>query len=102
MPPQADVPVIETDEPPAATPAAIRQVSRKAPALSTSIRAAERAREIRSGSLVASCGSLNFLSRAVCLNNVCAQADLTGSRPCADAVRQRRIDEARRNPTLMG
>ncbi len=83
-------------------PTSIRKAPRKPPVLSASVRAAERAREARSGSLVASCGTLNFLSRAVCMNNVCAQPGLTNSRSCADAVRQRRIDEARRNPTLMG
>jgi hypothetical protein len=51
---------------------------------------------------VASCGGLNFFSRAVCVNNVCAQPGMSRSGQCVDAVRQRRLDEARRNPTLMG
>lgn len=44
----------------------------------------------------------NFVSRAVCINNRCAQRSTRHSVQCADAVRQRRIDEARRNPTLIG
>ena len=52
---------------------------------------------------VARCEAMSFpLARAVCMNNRCAQPALVRSTVCVDAVRQRRIDEARRNPTLLG
>ncbi|WP_162566338.1 hypothetical protein [Variovorax sp. SRS16] len=43
------------------------------------------------------CGSLNFLARAICINNRCAEPHPAQQLQCRDAVRQRRIDEARRN-----
>lgn len=51
---------------------------------------------------VASCGGGNFFSRAICINSRCAEPKAARLESCRDAVRQRRIDEARRNPTLMG
>lgn len=50
---------------------------------------------------VARCTGLNFLSRAICMNDACARASLNRQPVCADAVRQRRIDDARRNPLML-
>lgn len=51
---------------------------------------------------VARCGGLNFVARAVCMNNQCARPDMRRSAQCVETVRQQRLDEARRNPKLMG
>ncbi|MEJ7687450.1 MAG: hypothetical protein WKG52_10890 [Variovorax sp.] len=49
---------------------------------------------------LARCAGLNFFSRAICMNDSCA-VRANGRHPqCADVVRQRRIDEARRNPLM--
>ncbi|MEO5737982.1 MAG: hypothetical protein ABIQ82_11040 [Variovorax sp.] len=74
----------------------------RAPAAATGVAATARGRDRGTWSQLASCSSLNFISRAICMNNTCAQPALGRSRSCADAVRQRRIDEARRNPMLVG
>jgi hypothetical protein len=51
---------------------------------------------------VARCGGLNFVARAVCMNKQCARPEMRRSAQCVETVRQLRLDEARRNPTLMG
>lgn len=50
---------------------------------------------------LAGCRALHFLGRAVCMNNSCAQRGLAHHPQCAQVQRQRRLDEARRNPTLL-
>lgn len=57
---------------------------------------------VTSTASIGACGDLDFLSRAICLNNRCAQGALSHSAQCAPVLRQRRIDEARRNPLLAG
>jgi hypothetical protein len=52
--------------------------------------------------VLAGCSGLGFLARAVCVNNRCAEPKAARVGQCREAVRQRRIDEARRNPVLMG
>ncbi|MDL9999849.1 hypothetical protein QTI24_14620 [Variovorax sp. J22P240] len=52
--------------------------------------------------LLAGCSTKGFLARAVCVNNRCAEPGAARLGQCREAVRQRRIDEARRNPMLMG
>ncbi|MDM0077128.1 hypothetical protein QTH90_22155 [Variovorax sp. J2P1-59] len=52
--------------------------------------------------LLAGCNGRGFLARAVCVNNRCAEPGAARLGQCREAVRQRRIDEARRNPLLMG
>jgi len=76
---------------------------RRSPSASTSSRAAASSFS-RSDvpSPLARCGGMNFFSHAVCMNNTCAQPALRRSPQCVDVVRQRRLDEARRNPTLIG
>ncbi|VTU41049.1 hypothetical protein H4CHR_05783 [Variovorax sp. PBS-H4] len=51
---------------------------------------------------IARCGGLNFVARAVCMNSECARPEMRRSAQCGETVRQQRLDEARRNPTLMG
>jgi hypothetical protein len=51
---------------------------------------------------LAQCTGLNFILRAVCTNNRCAQPSARRSQQCAEPLRQRRLDEARRNPLLLG
>ncbi|MEP6721662.1 MAG: hypothetical protein ABJA77_09480 [Variovorax sp.] len=88
------------------TPARTRSASvtslPRAPAAEAGVAATARGRDRGTWGQLASCNSLNFISRAICMNNTCAQPALGRSRSCADAVRQRRIDEARRNPMLVG
>ncbi len=50
----------------------------------------------------ASCNGEMFLLRAMCLNRQCAEPQNAAHSRCIGVVRQRRIDEARRNPTLVG
>jgi hypothetical protein len=52
--------------------------------------------------LLAVCDGGNFLVRAICVNTRCAEPKAARLEQCREAVRQRRIDEARRNPTLVG
>ncbi|MGJ7508339.1 hypothetical protein [Variovorax sp. GT1P44] len=52
--------------------------------------------------VLAGCSGLSFFARAVCVNNRCAEPKAARVGQCREAVRQRRIDEARRNPVLMG
>ena len=52
--------------------------------------------------LLADCSTKSFLARAICINNRCAEPGAARLGQCREAVRQRRIDEARRNPMLMG
>jgi hypothetical protein len=54
------------------------------------------------GSPIAACGSYSFFARAVCVNRNCAQPRAAQRAECRQANRQRRIDEGRRNPVLMG
>lgn len=51
---------------------------------------------------LAACSGSNFFSRAICINSVCADPKSAQLGQCRAAVRQRQIDEARRNPDLMG
>ena len=51
---------------------------------------------------LAACRSRTFLARAVCVNARCAEPRASRFGECREALRQRRIDEARRNPTLLG
>jgi hypothetical protein len=51
---------------------------------------------------LAQCAGLNFILRAVCTNNRCAQPSARRSVQCVEPLRQRRLDEARRNPLLLG
>ncbi len=57
-------------------------------------------RHVETGPL-AMCRDLPFIARAVCTNNYCAQRPNARHPQCAEPVRQRRLDEARRNPTLL-
>lgn len=50
----------------------------------------------------ADCEGRMFLLRAICVNRRCAEPQNAGCGHCVEVVRQRRIDEARRNPTLVG
>ncbi|MDB5732019.1 MAG: hypothetical protein JWQ03_1914 [Variovorax sp.] len=50
---------------------------------------------------LASCEGLNFFSKAICMNNRCAQQVAAHRPQCMKVVQQRRLDEARRNPTLL-
>ncbi len=62
-------------------------------------RSAPVPRAVAAGPL-AMCGELNFFARAICLNNTCAQPASARHPQCVQVLRQRRLDEARRNPTL--
>lgn len=71
----------------------------------TSSPPAAKPRPVRSAGVespVARCGGLNFVARAVCMNNQCARPEMRRSAQCVETVRQQRLDEARRNPKLMG
>ena len=96
-------------EPP---PAVVAQQSRAAPPSKTT-RGASSSRgrvtasplQARAGAArgpVAKCTPLSFVIRAVCMNYACAQPSVRRSLQCVEPLRQRRIDEARRNPLLLG
>jgi hypothetical protein len=50
----------------------------------------------------AACEGRMFFLRAICLNQRCAEPENARHPRCVAVVRQRLIDEARRNPTLVG
>jgi hypothetical protein len=50
---------------------------------------------------LAMCRGRDPFTRAICMNNSCAQRASASHPGCADVLRQRRLDEARRNPTLL-
>lgn len=64
----------------------------EAPRLASNVRLAE-------GPLTL-CQGLSFIAHAVCMNNRCAEPSSARHPQCTQVVRQRRLDEARRNPTL--
>jgi len=47
--------------------------------------------------LLAPCRGFNFVARAVCINDKCAERRHAADSQCAEPLRRRRIDEARRN-----
>ena len=51
---------------------------------------------------LAACSGSNFFARAICVNSRCADPRSAHLGQCREAIRQRQIDEARRNPSLMG
>jgi hypothetical protein len=51
---------------------------------------------------LAACSGSNFFARAICVNSRCADPRSAHLDQCREAIRQRQIDEARRNPSLMG
>ncbi|MBO9513625.1 MAG: hypothetical protein J7549_05850 [Variovorax sp.] len=51
---------------------------------------------------LAACSGYTFIARAVCVNRSCAEPRAAQHAQCRQANRQRRIDESRRNPVLMG
>jgi hypothetical protein len=51
---------------------------------------------------LAACRSQGFFARAICINTRCAAPGASRFGQCRQALRQRKIDEARRNPTLVG
>lgn len=51
---------------------------------------------------LAACSGSNFFARAICINSRCADPKSAHLGQCREAIRQRQIDEARRNPSLMG
>ena len=57
---------------------------------------------VQQGSPIAECSGYAFIARAVCVNRNCAQPRAAQHVECKQANRQRRIDESRRNPVLMG
>ena len=50
---------------------------------------------------LAMCHGRDPFTRAICMNNSCAQRASASHPGCANVLRQRRLDEARRNPTLL-
>jgi len=55
----------------------------------------------RTADPLASCRPLNFFARAVCLNDTCARRQFARHPACGSVLAQRRVDEARRNPTML-
>jgi hypothetical protein len=86
-----------------ATPAGRRADGRESPGASAPAARHDRLAAWRTESdPTAGCESRMFLLRAICLNQRCAQAQNARHPRCVAIVRQRMIDEARRNPTLVG
>lgn len=65
-------------------------------------RAAAQASARQDPDPLAACGNSNFFARAICVNSRCADPKTAHLGQCREAIRQRQIDEARRNPSLMG
>lgn len=74
-----------------------------APSSSSTRKASSRPRNVRvTSDPLAACRSQGFFARAICINTRCAEPGASRFGQCRQALRQRKIDEARRNPTLMG
>lgn len=74
-----------------------------APSSSSPRKASSRPRTVRvTSDPLAACRSQGFFARAICINTRCAEPGASRFGQCRQALRQRKIDEARRNPTLMG
>ncbi|MBT2301229.1 hypothetical protein J7E70_12235 [Variovorax paradoxus] len=97
-------PKAEETEPAAVTPERSRATSGKTSRRSSSARAAAPPLLVRAGARgpLAKCTGLSFIFHAVCTNYACAQPSARRSPQCAEPLRQRRLDEARRNPLQLG
>jgi hypothetical protein len=74
-----------------------------APSSFSTRKAQSRPRAVRvTSDPLAACRSQGFFARAICINTRCAEPGASRFGQCRQAIRQRKIDEARRNPTLMG
>ena len=95
----------EAAEPPLASSSAPRREARSESRRRSALPAAEPRRvalNARSAEgPLARCEGLTFIAHAVCINNRCAQPSNARHPQCAQVVRQRLVDEARRNPTLV-
>lgn len=61
-----------------------------------------QAARVQQSNPIAVCNGYSFIARAVCVNKSCADPRAAQHAQCRQANRQRRIDENRRNPVLMG
>ena len=93
--PGRDGPQVDNDVEPVAQPSAASTFSKR------KSRSQWKAAALEPDPLAA-CRKRNFLARAVCVNARCAEPRASRFGECREALRQRRIDEARRNPTLLG
>ena len=62
-----------------------------------------RGRDVAHGTAkdpAALCQSYSFVAKAICMTNSCAQPGMANHAQCRQVLAQRRVDEARRNPTL--
>ncbi|MDM0032897.1 hypothetical protein QTI33_12255 [Variovorax sp. J22P271] len=88
----------EEDEPAQATAAEGNTPARTRRVATTQSAAAR----VERNPLAACSSSSNFFARAICVNSRCADPRSAHLGQCREAIRQRQIDEARRNPSLMG
>lgn len=94
--PQESTVEAEDDDAGALSPRSSSSVPRKASN-------ASRSRAVRATSdPLAACRDQVFFARAICINTRCAEPGASRFGQCRQALRQRKIDEARRNPTLVG
>lgn len=94
--PQESTVEAEDDDAGALSPRSSSSVPRKASNGS-------RSRAVRATSdPLAACRDQVFFARAICINTRCAEPGASRFGQCRQALRQRKIDEARRNPTLVG
>jgi len=96
------VPPANALAPPAARPAIPARRTppvRPAKALAPTVQASARS---GASDALASCNGEMFLVRAICINRQCAVSQNAGLPVCVEAIRRRRLDEARRDPLLAG
>jgi hypothetical protein len=102
----ADVPVLATDEDEeiyeTEKPGPVRTVQAVTRRPAHLQRSAAVQAAMSTAAKVARCDRMNFFFRAVCVNNECAQPSSAHASSCVAINRQRRLDEARRNPTMVG
>ena len=97
------------DNAPPEEPVALKPPGTKAPVAaaqttrSTYARQAPQTTAVRwsTSDPIGACRTMNFFARAICMNNSCALRQNARHASCAPVVAQRRLDEARRNLTMM-
>jgi len=101
--PEPGLSAAEEDDEETVAEAPVERPQRKVAAVRTQRPPTQHAPGVQSASAqLAKCDEMNFFARAMCVNRTCAEPSAARASSCAQPIRQRRLDEARRNPTLVG
>ncbi|MEJ8851973.1 hypothetical protein [Variovorax rhizosphaerae] len=102
-PPETGFSAADEDEYETLEKAAVDRPSRRVAAVKRQAPPPQHVPAVQSAAVqLAKCDELNFFARAMCVNRTCAEPSAARASSCAQPIRQRRLDEARRDPTLAG